>query len=467
MRAEEASAPPLPPVPLYEPITGDRADFWKHLRATYGEVAPVLLEPGVHAWLLLSYKANKYVMSNDALFARDPRWWRDLQDGTISRDSGTWAVWHKRSTALLSDDGEHRYLSGALLQAFAQLDAQRILGQIREVAEGLIDDFAREGHADLISQYARLIPLQVLCRIFGMSSSQIAAITEQMSLIWQGHPGAMEAVERMRQMLLNVAQRARARPDRTSLPTLLIEQGHTDAQVGDQLSLIVSAASDPVTHTIGAALRQILSDPDLAHAHARSTLLISETINVILVRHTPLETIVARHPRRDIELGGYPIRAGDCLVVGFAAASLDLYGEAAAEDVAHNRAHLTFGVGAHRCPHYGKDLALAIAETAIGVAFERLADLRLATPPAEHRWLPTSNLRGLIELPVRFTSESAPAVPSPADKEPLWSTPPPPGNQFSWTPPEPTTTPTSSPRTSTRRGRWPGWRLLMGWRSKR
>src|SRR5699024_1069497 len=132
------------------------------------------------------------------------------QDGTISRESGTWAVWHKRATALLSDGDEHRYLSNALIRSFAQLDEHRILGQIRQVANDLIDEFAPHGQVDLMGQYARLLPLHVLCRIFGMGPDQIAAITEQMSLIWQGHPGAMTAVEKMRGMLLDVARNARA-----------------------------------------------------------------------------------------------------------------------------------------------------------------------------------------------------------------------------------------------------------------
>src|SRR5699024_7085006 len=36
---------------------------------------------------------------------------------------------------------------------------------------------------------------------------------------------------------------------------------------------------------------------------------------------------------------------------------------------------------------------------------ERLPDLRPATPPEKHRWLSNVNLRGLVDLPVRFTPE--------------------------------------------------------------
>lgn len=469
MSAEHAFPPP---VPLYKPIEGDRAEYWRRLRSTYGEVAPVELEPGVNAWLLLSWAANRTVMSDDRTFARDPGCWRDLQDGTISRESGTWAVWHKRATALLSDGDEHRYLSGALSHSFARLDEQRTLGQIRQVADHLIDGFAARGQVDLIGQYARLLPLHVLCRLFGMNPPQVAAITEQMSLIWQGHPEtALAAVKKMRALLINVAERARAEPDRNALPTLLIEQGHTDVQVGDQLSLVVSAAADPVAHTIGAALRKLLSDPELARA--RSTLLVSETVNLILARDTPLETIVARHPRHDVELGGYRIRKGDCLVFGFAAASQDLYKGLRVDRIAGNRAHLTFGAGAHRCPHYGRDLALVMAETAITVLYERLPDLCPSTSPAEHRWLPTTNLRGLVDLPARFTSRSpvraAPVGVPPHVQEAAWNQSPRPGTpqKSSSTRPCPATTPTPRHVYSTKRAPWRRWRFLTDWWSRR
>ncbi|GAB3724242.1 cytochrome P450 family protein [Nocardiopsis nanhaiensis] len=455
-------------VPLYQPVQGDRDTYWQDMRQSYGPIAPVLLEPGVHAWLLLSYKLNKEVLANDDLYARDPRWWRDMVDGTISPDSGTRAVWHKRPTALLSDGAEHQRLAGALSMAFARLQQQRVLEQMTTVAHALIDEFAADGQVDLIGQYARLLPLHVLCRLFGMGPPQIAAITEQMSLIWQGHPGAMAAVKAMGELLHEVAQRARTEPNPAALPTLLLDQGLSEHEVGEQLGLVVSAAADPVTHTIGMALRQLLSDPDLATSYASSTLLIAETVNLVQVRHSPLETIVARFPRRDVHLGGQLIRQGDCLVAGFAPAAADLYRGMDLDQVASNRAHLAFGAGAHQCPRYGRDLASAMAETAIEVLTHRLSDLRLATLPATHRWLPTSNLRGLVDLPARFTPESPHRSPTSPhhQQEQAWTPHPPPPNPSSSTPPEPTTTPTPKHKRSWRPARWRPWNWLTGSPSK-
>lgn len=458
------SPSPLPlhpgadPVKLYEPITGDRTAFWRHLRQVHGEVAPALIEPGVPAWLLLSYGANRQVMADDATFKRDPRHWHDLHNGRIGPDAGVRATWHKRPTALLSDGEEHRHLSTALTGAFAQLDAQRTLGRIADTAHRLIDTFAVNGQADLMGQYARLLPLHVLCRLMGMSTPEVARITGCMSQIWAAQPGAMKAVHQMQSLLLQVARQGRTAPDPHSLPSLLVQQGLTEAETAEQLGLIVSAAADPVTHTIGQALRQLLTDAALASAYGASTLQITETVNLVQLRHSPMETLVARFPARDVEIGGRRIRAGDCLVFGFASASDEMFGHLADEDAASNRAHLTFGLGAHRCPRYGRDLALAMAETAIATLFDRLPDVRLTTPPEQHLWLPGTQLRGLASLPAAFT----PATPR--SEEPTWATPP--AHPSSSTRPGPDTTPTTKPAHSRPQARLRRWFSPAAWKPK-
>ncbi|MEU3018303.1 MULTISPECIES: cytochrome P450 [unclassified Nocardiopsis] len=402
-----------PRVRLYEPVRGDRAEFWRSLRATYGDVAPVELEPGVHGWLLLSYDLNRRVLGRDDLFSRDPRTWRDLEDGTIAADSGIRAAWQYRPTALFSDGDEHRRLSRSLLRAFDRLNERRTSANISEVSHGLIDRFAARGHADLVADFCVPLPLMVMGTLFGLSQDQIARIIDQTTRTWQGDP---EAAQAMGRLLFEVAVAAREEPDETTLPTLLLEQGLTEAETAAQLGLLLSAGVDPVTHTIGAALRELLTDTDVSRA--RSVMRISDSVNLVLVRHTPLETMVARFPLQDLSLGRYQVRAGDCVVAGFAAASEDLYAGSTLDEIASNRAHLTWGVGAHRCPHYGRDLSQDMAETAIGAVFERLPLLRLATPPESHRWLPNVNLRGLRSLPVRFAARSAAPQP-PAEAPPV------------------------------------------------
>src|SRR5690606_23186999 len=81
--------------------------------------------------------------------------------------------------------------------------------------------------------------------------------------------------------------------------------------------------------------------PESRAALTTSPGLISEAVNTALWTTPPLQTLVGRYPVRDVELAGVPIRAGECLVLGFAAASLDLAQHSDADTMSTNRAPLT------------------------------------------------------------------------------------------------------------------------------
>lgn len=394
----------MPPVPLYRGIPDDRDAFWKELSNTYGEVAPVLLEPEVPAWLLLSYEANFKVMSDNNTFVCDRRYWRDLETGVIPPDSAVRAINEKRESVLYTDGEKHQFLSRGMHNAFASLNEQRVMGEIRQVAEGLVDQFCERGSADLIGEYARLLPLYVLGRLLGLEQSGVKELAEAMRKLWGGGSESPQGATELKRLLTQLSRERRTKPA-NDLPSHLIANGHSDNQVCDQLTLIIASTNDLVTNTIGTALRRLLMDSWLAAEHAQSQLLVSETINYIMLQATPIEVVVGRFPTHNVNIGGYRIRAGDCLVLGFAAANADLLRRTPPEAATYTRAHLTYGAGPHRCPRYGRDLGQAMAEIALTTITQRLPDLRLAESPEQHRWIPHINVRGLVDLPVRFTPD--------------------------------------------------------------
>ncbi|GAA2626739.1 hypothetical protein GCM10010307_14900 [Streptomyces vastus] len=107
---------------------------------------------------------------------------------------------------------------------------------------------------------------------------------------------------------------------------------------------------------------------------------------------------------RDTLLGGRRIKAGDCLVLGLAAANTDpqIWPEGHV-GAGGNGAHLSFSNGEHRCPHPAPLLADVIARTAVETLLERLPDVVLSVEPAELVWRPSIWMRGLTSLPVEFT----------------------------------------------------------------
>jgi cytochrome P450 len=106
---------------------------------------------------------------------------------------------------------------------------------------------------------------------------------------------------------------------------------------------------------------------------------------------------------RDTLLGGRQIRAGDCLVLGLAAANTDPQIWPEGHTGAENWAHLSFSNGEHRCPYPAPLLADVIARTAVETLLEQLPDVVLAVEPGALTWRPSIWMRGLASLPVRFT----------------------------------------------------------------
>ena len=64
--------------------------------------------------------------------------------------------------------------------------------------------------------------------------------------------------------------------------------------------------------------------------------------------------------------------------------------------------HLSFGLGAHYC--VGAPLARLEAQIAIATLLRRVKNLHLRVAPAELAWRPGLILRGLVKMPVAFST---------------------------------------------------------------
>ncbi|GAB3209233.1 cytochrome P450 [Marinactinospora endophytica] len=433
---------PMTRVPLYE--HSDLAALWRRLHEDYPNgLAPIWLEPGVPAWLMLSWHMNVEVLRSP-LYRRDPRYWRDLQDGTIPPSSPLQALYQPRANALSVDGEEHRRYRMALVEALKRLSETQVPLRITRIANELIDGFAGDGKVDVITQYAVWLPLLTFCSLFGLERDVGREVCDSMARLWDGGEDAASAYAQVQKILLDLA-RNRRRDPANDIASHLVRSGLSDNEVRDNLALVIAAGHDPTAHLIGNAVRMLLTSPEvrqqMSPAHQ-----ISETITTALWLDPPVPTVPGRYPVEDVELGGFRVRAGDCLVLGFGpvhAALLDRAGSI--DQLAGNRAHLIWGAGPHACPDSGRILALTLAETGVRELMRRLPDLRLAVPPESLTWRASQSVRGLSSLPALFTPGHDHTRPG----DPVWNP------SSSWTPP--TSTPPRSGNGSGRLARWLGF----------
>ncbi|WP_017571073.1 cytochrome P450 family protein [Nocardiopsis halotolerans] len=382
------------------PDTG-RDGLWAELRERHGPVAPVELETGVRAWLLLGYHENLAVLRNQHLFSRDTRRWREA---AYARPAISW-----RPNALYADGAEHVRLRSAITDSLARVDMNATARTIRRIADELIDSFAARGRADLITEYAHPLPVLVVNSLYGLPDSYGHMLGDLTSIVFaENADRAEDAVSRIQQYFSELVARKHRRPG-LDLVSWMLEHpaGLSDHEVAHQAALIHNASHQPTTHLIGNTLHTLLTDTGIRMAYTEARLPVQELLDHVMWTDTPFRIMPARIALQDTRIGGAEIRAGDALLLGFDAAHHD---PAVRRDGGGKRAHLLFGAGAHSCP--AQELARMITATAVTALQERLAGIRLAVAPGELRWVWSPFLRGLRELPVTFTPD-APAAPPP------------------------------------------------------
>ncbi|MER6915861.1 cytochrome P450 [Streptomyces sp. NPDC000594] len=382
------------------------SELYRTLRREHGPVAPVLLDGDVPAWLVLGYAEVSHVTTHDELFARDSRRWN--QWPSIPADWPLMPFVGHQPSVLFTEGAEHQRRAGVITQALEGVDQFELAQWCREIAQRLIDAFAGSGRAELMAAYAHALPMRAAVRMCGMPAggedTEDLVTDLRISLDAREGDDPVAAYGRVQERIQRLVREKRAAPGPDVTSRMLGHSaGLTDVQIVQDLISVIAAAQQPTGNWIGNALRLMLTDDRFALNVSGGRLSVGQALNEVLWLDTPTQNFIGRWAVRDTRLGGRTIRAGDCLVLGLAAANTDPQIWPEGHVGAENSAHLSFGNGEHRCPYPAPLLADCVARTAIETLLERLPDVVLAVEPEELTWRPSIWMRGLTSLPVRFT----------------------------------------------------------------
>jgi len=387
----------------------DPAGVYRDMRRRHGGIAPVLLDGGVPAWLVIGYREVRRITGNPALFARDSRRWNAW--GRIPPD---WPllpmIGYQQPSVLYAEGQDHKRRAGVISDALAGVDTHELRAHCEQFADGLIDTFCGTGRADLISGYAHPLPLLVLVRIFGIPDSEGTALVQAVNAMADGGEDAIRAQERLRTVMRQLLAAKRLRPEPDVISRMVRHAaGYTDEEIVQDLMVLMAAGHQPTAAWMGNTLRLMLTDDRVAVSLSGGRRNVGQAMNEVLWADTPTQNFAGRFATRDIEIGAARIQAGDLLILGLAAANADPEVRPDAQALAEgNNAYLSFSHGEHRCPYPAQEIAESIARTGVEVLFDRLSDVRLAVPGEALAWRRSAWLRGLAALPVVFTS--APGV---------------------------------------------------------
>lgn len=410
------AAPPPPgcpahqgtePVPLLGPRfqNDDRARIYRDMYEQHGPLAPVVLPGDVPCWLVLGYRELHQITSDPALYSRDSGLWNQWPN--IPADWPLLPMVGKQPSILYTVGERHQRRSALVSDALAAVDPFELRDHAERFADRLIDELCGRGSADLIAEYAKVLPALVLARLYGFTDDEGAALVPSINDLVDGGAGALAGRDRVKGAMETLLASRRAVPA-AGVASRMLHHDYADGfsfeEIVEDMMVNIVAGHQPTADWIGNSLRLMLTDDRFAASLTGGRHSVAEAMNEVLWEDTPTQNIAGRWTTRDTQLAGRHIAAGDLLMLSFAAANGD---PQVRPDrtvfTGGNNAFFSFGHGEHRCPYPAQDIAEGIARTGIEVLLDRLPDVDLAVSPQALVWRPSPFLRGLASLPVRFT----------------------------------------------------------------
>ncbi|MEV7019846.1 cytochrome P450 [Streptomyces sp. NPDC093991] len=382
------------------------SQLYRTMRREHGPVAPVLLDGGIPAWLVLGYTELTYVTSHDELFARDSRRWNQWEN--IPSDWPLLPYVGYQPSVLFAEGDEHRRRAGVITEALEGVDQFELANECLLIADDLIARFAGSGQAELMSDYVHPLLMRAVVQMCGMPATgeDTRRLVDDLRISLDAAEGEdpVAGYNRVGERLRELVKEKRTAPGPDVTSRMVTDPaGLSDEEIVQDLISVISAAEQPTANWVCNTLRLLLTDERFAVNVSGGRLSVGEALNEVLWLDTPTQNFIGRWAVRDVQLGGRQIKAGDCVVLGLAAANTDPQIWPEGHVGAENAAHLSFSNGEHRCPYPAPLLADVMARTAVETLLERLPDLVLAVESEELVWRPSIWMRGLMELPVQFT----------------------------------------------------------------
>ncbi|GAB1339376.1 cytochrome P450 [Streptomyces sp. E-15] len=392
-------------VPLGGPrFQTEPARLYREIRRDHGSVVPVLLDGGIPAWLVLGYRELHQVTGDPVLFSRDSDLWNQWEN--IPED---WPllpmIGHKQPSILYTVGERHRRRAAMVSDALEAVDPFELRAHAERFADELIDAVCGVGEADLIAQYAMLLPVRVLARLFGFPDEDGPGLVTALNDMIDGRERALAGQSHLfTSMAQLLASRKKEPADDVASRMLADDNGFSDEEIAQDLMVMLAAGHQPTADWIGNSLRLMLTDDRFAASLFGGRHSVAEAMNEVLWEDAPSQNIAGRWAARDTHLGGRRVQAGDLLVLGLQGANSDPQVRTDASALTGgNNAHFAFSHGEHRCPFPAQEIAEVIARTGIEVVLDRLPDIDLGVPAESLERRPSPWLRGLSRLPVRFT----------------------------------------------------------------
>jgi cytochrome P450 len=292
-----------------------------------------------------------------------------------------------------TDGLRHRELRQAIAPAFGARTLQPLETTIEAICGDLIEPLGPEDPGTWLDA-ATMLPVRVVAALVGLpdaDSGQILGWTNDVEKIGDDAPiEELRAIgtefAKMKDYILWHYHDKQRNPGNDML-SVLAKLGETDEALGEAnimmlAMLVVSAAGGTTRALLLALIMHLATRPDQLELVRADRSLVPGAVEEAL-RYVPPVRAFLRTARRDTEVRGTPVRAGQHLYLMYMAANRDedVFSDPERFDVARreNSQQLAFGFGEHFC--IGAPLARMEARVMLNLLLDRFSSFELVGEP--------------------------------------------------------------------------------------
>lgn len=337
----------------------------------------------------------------------------------VGPNSGALAGHRLVASAMMiaSDPPDHTRLRSIVNRGFTPRRIGALEQRLRELCEGYLAPFLREGRMELVHGLSIPLPVTVIAELLGVEPERREQFKHWSDTFVLGLSGTVSGIgaddmrrgaDAMAEYFERFVAERRARPKDDLISVLVAAEAGEALTVSEILSfilLLLIAGNETTTNLIGNGMQALLEHPDQLAAVAAQPALVPRFVEETLRYSSPIQSL-PRRTLHDTTIAGQPVPKDSYVMAVFASANRDeeQFPDADRFDIRREtQGHVAFGHGIHFC--LGASLARLEARIAFETILRRCQNLRL--DQGEVQMIDSLILRGPRTLQIAFDPVAA------------------------------------------------------------
>lgn len=404
---------------MFDHYTTEYRDNWPEIVDTNLAKCPVARSDAYGGfWVVSDYASVSRVIRDDAAFTSvhnmdDPS---DPRQGIVIPPNPMLQV------PMEFDPPIYNVYRRMLNPYFSPTAARAMEPFVRQAVDAFLDRSCASGRIDFVRDFGNPVPALATMRLVGLPPDDWQTYAEPMHGVVSfpaGSPEYLRCIDALRQLggaLGALVPRLRTEEADGLLGGLakatIRDKPLPDDEIVLIALLVMQGGVDTTTALLANALCWLQEHPEERGRLSERPELLEHATEEFLRIFTPVPAL-ARTATRDVTLGGQEIRAGDRVLMSFAAANRD---PAIFDDPGEARLdrfpnpHTAFGLGIHRC--VGSNYARSWFQLMLRGVLDRMPDY-VVDRAAARRNESIGIINGFVDLPATFTPTTPRDVPLP------------------------------------------------------